>query len=292
MTHPESSTVGRYEPVPWLQQARAFTERTLRELFRSKVALFWSVGWPLFWYLLTTRLFLPVPESIPPGEVATYLAQVKAANAVSYGVFGAATVSLVTFAHAFADDLESKRYRTFRSLPIAPSADLAGRFVAGFALAVVAFVGVLVVGLLDGAALSIRSPLTLPVVLGSLLLFCLAAMAVALVLTLVVQAGEYVTAITTSVLMVSFFLTGFNGTVPSMLPESVRWVVNVAPNALATRLQLYFLTDVAADGNAMAPPALPTGAEPLALLVGFAVVFGGAGVLTVRHFVYRGEGGE
>lgn len=278
--------------VAWTTQVTSFARRSLKELFRSKVAFFWSVGWPVLWYALTLVFFIEVPDSIPASEQAELMGQIKAMNAISFGLFGAFTVSLVTFAQNFGSDLDEKRYRKLRSLPIAPSADLTGRFIAGFVMAALSFCTVLVVGAVDGGSFAVRNALSVPVVAVSLLLFCVVGMSLAVIISTVVNKGEYVTAITNSVLIVLFFLTGFNGVQPSMVPESSQWLVNLAPNSLAARLQIFHLTDFDVSESQLTPPDLPTDPEYLAILVGFAVVFWVASVAIVRYRVYRGEAGE
>lgn len=276
----------------WFRQVKSFAVRGIKELFRDKTALFWSIGWPIGWYFLTMALFIEVPEQVPAEQVDTVLASIKASNAISFGIFGAFTVSLVTFANNFTDDLEEKRYRKLRSLPISPSADLTGRFLAGTLLGLVSFCSVLVAGLLDGASFSPRSPISIPVTVLALLLFCLISMSVGVVLATVIQKGEYLTAISNTVLMILFFITGFNGTSPRMLPEGNRWIINVLPNSLATRMQMYYMTDFSVEDTGLTPPAVPNGAEHFALLVGSAVVLLLCSALVMRRTIYNGEGGE
>lgn len=270
--------------VPWTQQSKAFAVRALREQFRSRAALFWALGWPVLWYGLTTRIFLA-------GVPVSGLGVAKATVAVSIGLFGALTVSLVGFAQTLSTDLTQKRYRKLRSLPISPSADLLGRFLGGFALAAVSFLLVLLIGLVDGASFSLR-PLSVPVVVVSLVLFCVIGMAIATFIAAIIDQGEYIVAITNVILMVAYFLTGFNGVVPQLLPESTRWIVNYVPNALAARLQVAFLVDIDAARAAITPPALPTDPLYLALLVVYAVVLAGVAVIVMGRHVYAGDGGE
>lgn len=175
----------------WLLQVKSFSVRAIRELFRSRIALFWAIGWPIGWYFLTMTLLVEVPEQVPPGQVDTVLAYIKASNAISFGIFGAFTVSLVTFANNFSDDLAAKRYRKFRSLPISPVADLTGRFLAGCLFGLVSFCSVLIAGFLHGASFSLQGPISIPITVLTLLLFCIISMSVAVVLATVVRKGEY-----------------------------------------------------------------------------------------------------
>ncbi|MFC6951308.1 ABC transporter permease [Halorubellus litoreus] len=279
--------------APWYRQTKSFARRSLRELARSKVALFWAILWPVFWYFLTMVLFISEPQGVPEAELAAVMADTKATNAISFGLFGAFTVTLVSFAQNFTADLEEKRYRKLRSLPVYPSADLTGRFLAGFVLALASFWSVIAVGYVDGASFDLHSVLSVPVVLASLLLFCIVGMSTAVVLSAVVTKGEYLTVITNTTLLVLFFSTGFNGVQPAMSPLAD--YVNLVPNSLAARLQVYHLTDVhgsAAASAGVTPPELPADPVYLVVLLGFAVALWGVAVLTMRRAVYGGDAGE
>lgn len=279
----------------WVTQTKAFALRNLRSMLRTKATIIWGFGFPAFWYFLTSLVFLPDAEEI--GGTAT-LADVKGSTAVSLGLFGVLTVTLVAFAGGLSADLTAKRYRKLRSLPVAPSADFAGRYLAGVAVAAVAYVLVLLVGLVDGAAYTLRGPGSIPVVVGSFLLFSLVGVSVAVLVTRLVEDSELVVGITNAILLVSFFLTGYNGTSPALLPAESHWLVNVAPNSLATRLQTWHLTDIPATTPAgveqagLTPPALPVGLGFVALLGAWALAFGGAAAYLMDSAVYSGEGGE
>jgi len=285
-----SSGIGR-----WATQTKAFALRNLRSMLRTKATIIWGFGFPAFWYFLSSLVFLPEAEDI--GGTAT-LADVKGSTAVSLGLFGVLTVTLVAFAGGLSADLTTKRYRKLRSLPVAPSADFAGRYLAGVAVAAVAYVLVLLVGLADGAAYSLRGPGSIPVVAGTFLLFSLVGVSVAVLVTRLVEDSELVVGITNAILLVSFFLTGYNGTTPSLLPEQSQWLVNVAPNSLATRLQTWHLTDIPAttppgvEEAGLTPPVLPVGVTFVALLAAWALGLGIAAAYLMDSAVYSGEGGE
>lgn len=98
-TDQESAAPGhkRVAAVPWLGQVQSFAVRTVREQFRSRAALFWALGWPVLWYVLTTRLFIRGPDA--------GLGVAKTTVAVSVGLSGALTVALVGFAQTLSTDL-------------------------------------------------------------------------------------------------------------------------------------------------------------------------------------------
>lgn len=267
--------------VPWSRQVKAFTVRTLRALFRNRSALFWGLAAPVFFYVV-----FGVIISFGPASSGR-----KATMAIAFGVFGAFSVTLVIFAASLSADLESKRYRKLRSLPIAPSADIVGRFLGGFALAVVSFLLVLIVGILTGASLTLRSPLSVLVVLLSLFLFCLISMAAAVLVASIQDNGEYIVGITNMLVLALFFLTGYNGIVPQLMPEPLPGLVNYIPNALATRLSIYHLTTIG-SGTPLSPPPLPHGPKYLALLCVYAVVIVAIAAVVMHRRIYAGEGGE
>jgi ABC-2 type transport system permease protein len=278
--------------VPWHRQTKAFALRNLRATLRTKATIIWGFGFPAFWYLLSSLIFLPDAEDVGGSAV---LADVKGATAVSLGLFGVLTVTLVAFAGGLSSDLTEKRYRKLRSLPVSPTADFAGRFLAGVAVAAVSYLIVIVAGFLDGADYALQGPGSVPVVIGSFLLFSVVGVSVAVAVTWAVSDPEVVIGITNAILLVSFFLTGYNGTNPGFLPESSRSLVNIVPNSLASRLQMWHLTETPKNGAAQGgatPPSLPVGVEHVALLAGWAVVFAAVGSYLMSRGIYAGEGGE
>lgn len=272
--------------VPWIRQVKAFTFRSFREQSRNRTGLFFSLLFPILIYIQTTRLSAPLFAQTS----STWSGAGKATMTVSLGLFGAFFVSVIVFVSPLSSDLKEKRYRKLRSLPIAPSADLVGRFLGGVVLAAVAFVLMLGVGLLDGATFTLHL-LSVPAVAGSLVLFCAIGMAAATVVAIVVPRPEYVTAITGMGLFVLFMLTGTNGVVPGTLPATVRNVLNYVPNALAARLQIYYLIDPRMHSQ-LTPPALPSDPLYLALLLVYAVGFIGIATAVMRWSVYVGDAGE
>ena len=279
----------------WLRQTKAFALRNLRATLRTKATIIWGFGFPAFWYVMTSLLFLPDAGELSPGVA---LGEVKGATAVSLGLFGVLTVTLVAFASGLGADLTAKRYRKLRSLPVSPSADFAGRYLAGVAVAAVSYVLVLLVGLIDGAEYTLHGPGSILVVTGSFLLFSLVGVSLAVLVTWLVEDSEIVVGITNAILLVSFFLTGYNGTNPGLLPTESRQIVNIAPNSLASRLQTFHLTETPATAPAGAqaggvtPPSLPVEPKFVALLAVWAVVLGVVASFLMDRAVYSGEGGE
>ncbi|ERH09996.1 MAG: ABC-2 type transporter [halophilic archaeon J07HX64] len=276
----------------WLRQTKAFALRNLRATLRTKATIIWGFGFPAFWYFMTSLLFLPDAGDLGPGVA---IGEIKGATAVSLGLFGVLTVTLVAFASGLGEDLTAKRYRKLRSLPVSPSADFAGRYLAGVAVAAVSYVLVLLVGFVDGAEYALHGPESVLVVTGSFLLFSLVGVSLAVLVTWLVEDSEIVVGITNAILLVSFFLTGYNGTSPGLLPEETRQIVNIAPNSLASRLQTFHLTETPPTGaqtGGVTPPSLPVGPEFVALLAVWAVALGAVASVLMDRAVYSGEAGE
>jgi ABC-2 type transport system permease protein len=265
----------------WLSQARAFTERYLRVLARNRAVLFWAFGFPVGFYLLTIELFVDL-NALPADAVGP----TKAVVAVGYGVFGALIVCVTAFAEHLVEDLEAGRYDQFRSLPIAPSADLCGRFAAGYLVSLASFAVVLGVGVLTGSALSLRSPLSLPVVLLVFAGFSISWMMVAVLVAVAVNDERYASIVAVSVAVVSYFVTGFNGTQPAAFAGDPA-LLDVLPNTLAARVLILHLVDVENWAQAgLAPPGAPTGPIPLALLGAYGIFAGVLAIVVLRTVVY------
>lgn len=275
-------TETRHRSVPWTGQARAFTRRHVQQLRRNRLLVLLAVGWPVLWYLLTMTLFIEDPD---PDR----LGYVKAANGITYGLFGAFTVTVAVFAGEFARDLEGDRYRKLRAMPVSPTADLAGRFVAGTALGAGSYLVTILAAAAHGATFELEGigPTTVAILALTLVLFCVIAMALAMLLALVITKPEHMTTIAVVVVLMAFYLTGFNGMTPGMIAEDPAFV-NYLPNSLATRMQIaaWAGTDNVAF---MTPPEAPFSLEYGALLVGYAVVLSAAAVGIMTRFAYGGE---
>lgn len=268
-----------HRTVPWHRQTAAFAERHLRGLSRSKLVLVLAVAWPLAWYFLTVVAFLPDDMG---AEAEAYT---KGATAVSYALFGAFTVAVATFAAGFARDNDQGLYRLFRSLPIAPSADLAGRFLAGLGAATLSYAVTMVVAFVHGARFAPR-PTALLVVPLTLLAFTLVALLLSLALGLLVPEPEYVSTIAVVLVLIAYYVTGFNGIQPGAIANDATFV-NWIPNSMATRMQIYHLFDGDLSDTGMIPPEFPVDWEYVAATVASAAVATVASIGLLRVVGYR-----
>ncbi len=258
----------------------AFARLTVLSQLKNRRTLLFALGFPVVLYLLESRMFLP--QSGPGVGIG------RAVMAVAFGIFGAFSVALVGFARQLGDDIADKRYRKLRSLPIAPSADFTGRFLGSYVVAVIAEAVVLAIAYVDHGAFDAFGPVSVLVVLASLFGFCLVAMALATLMA-VLLTGDSVPQISSFVMLIVFFLTGFNGMSPSSLPSNLRSIVNYVPNSLAARLQMTYLVGPAA---ATSSTPLPDGPVYLGLLALYTVVGAVFASLLLRRYIYAGEVGE
>ncbi len=271
----------------WLTQTRAFARRHLRQYARSPVSLLFIVAWPAFWYLLIVHLLF-----VTGGPTTEAVATAKAAFAVSFGLFGVFTVALTGVISTFTADIATKRYRKFRSLPLSPAADLAGRFTAGVGLSIGSYVALLTIGFVDGAAFTLRHAWSPTVVLLGVVGFAAIGVVIAIALAAIVPRPEYATTGATAVLLASFFGTGFNGVSPGLFPGPP-WLLNVVPVSLITRLQLHHVVAPAGPSSApFGPPALPAGPPAVGMVALYGLAAFSFGVLVIDWGVYRGEAGE
>ncbi|WP_254863462.1 ABC transporter permease [Halovivax gelatinilyticus] len=260
----------------WLRQTRGFTVRYARELFRNKGVLFWTIGFPTGFYLIT--ILTAIPSEVPSAETAT----MKAGMAISFGTFGAIIAALNSFCEQLGADLEDDRYTLFRSLSIAPTADFAGRLIAGTVLVLTAFLAVIPVALLTGAEFSLASPLAPAVVAVALVPFAVFWMVVAIGVAVSVGNERYASIITVSLALVAYMLTGYNGTDPSSY-HGPEFLLNLMPHTLATRL----ITDQLVADGVLTPPAVPETMIGLALLTVVGAVSLTVGIVVVRTQLYE-----
>lgn len=205
----------------WVAQASGFTYRTLRDVSRSWSVLAVAVGLPPIMYLLvtTTRSFDPTTKGL---------------FAVGIAVLGAMIASLTVFGSQLAVDLETDRFVAYRSMAVRPSADFAGRVVAGLVVAALALVVGLGVGVLDSAPISVTGVLPIVISLASFLGLSVVFMAVAVPIVVAANNEQYAQFVLSLVAVFAFMLTGYNGMLSSVavLSESISGFL---PNVLATR---------------------------------------------------------
>lgn len=263
--------------VPWSQQTWVFSRRQFQQLRRNKMMLFLIVGWPTIWYFLTVTFLIEAPE----GE----LGYIKAANGINYGLFGAFTVTVAMFAGSFSRDIDDGRYQKLRSIPVSPTADLTGRLITGSAVGCACYGFTIAVAFLHGATFRTPDIVMIGVLFLTLLLFSIIAMALSMVLAVAIKKPEHMTTIAVVVVLMTFFLTGYNGVAPELIAENAT-IVNYLPNSLATRMQIAAWSGPENVGF-MNPPEAPYSGRYGAILGSYAAVLATASAVLVARVGYR-----
>lgn len=260
----------------WVRQSRAFGRRYLREVFRNRILLFLMVCWPILWYGLTLTLFIDEPAAF-----------VKTGMGITFGLFGAFTIVVAVFAGGFAQDVDRDRYQKLRTVPVMPTADLTGRLGAGIVIGFVSYAATLAFAFATGATFEGFDLWTVAVIGVTLFAFCCIAAVIALLLAIVITKPEYMTMIAVVTVLLAFYMTGQNGLVPTMIVGDAS-LVNIAPNSLATRLQI--VAWVGADSAAfLTPPEAPAAAKYPLILMGYAAGLLALSVGIVRTTAYKGD---
>lgn len=268
----------------FLKQIWAFSDRSLREIIRNKMVLFWLFIWPILWFFLSVFLF--IAPNTPGGEA---LGIAIGTNAISMGIFAVLTATMVGFSVDFAEDINLKRYRLYRSYPINPLADFLGRFLSGFIFGCISFGIIILIAFIMRGRIMFNPLLTLPITFLSLLLLSFLGMGVGLIIANSSNDPNYAVGFSLVILMLLFFLTGYNGTVPRMFPGP-KSMLNFFPNSLATRLITLVLIDfsgVSFENSQLSPPTMPTNPFYIFVLLIYGALFLFIGWLLMYKLQYK-----
>lgn len=259
----------------WLTQVKAFSERCLREVRNS-------------WTMLSIVIALPAGMQLLYGvQSEGGSAEMIASMALGTGTFGAMYICLYIFGYQLAGDLEDRRYEAYRSMPLAPSADLSGRMLSGVVLAGAAFILTILAGVYTGASFELRGLMSIPIVLLAFVVTCVFWMIVAMPVILYAQNERVAEYAVPMIAIVGYIGTGLNGVNTELSPLDGE-ILTYLPNTLPTRLIIYHLVpggDWADIG--VAPPALPTGPEYVALLVVYGLLTLAVGTVLTTRVLYR-----
>ncbi len=268
----------------FFRQVWAFVIRSFREIIRNKMVLFWLFVWPLFWFFLSVFLF--IAPYTPGGEAFGVAIGI---TAVSMGIFAVLTSTLVGFSIDFAEDINLKRYRLYRSYPINPLADFLGRFFTGFIFGCLSFGIIIIIAYFIGGRIMIHPLFSIPVILLSLLLLSFIGMGIGLIIANLTNNPNYAVGFSLVILMLLFFITGYNGTLTSMFPGP-KWMLNIIPNSLATRIITLCLINFSGfryeDAN-VSPPDMPANPWFLIILLIYGILFLLVGYLLIRKYQYQ-----
>jgi len=127
-----------------LTQVNAAFNKTLKELLRDRMVLFWTIAWPIMWVLLGSFSF----TGSAPAEVVPY---VRASITVSMMVFALMTAGMANLPSSIAGDRENGLLAKLISMPISPARDFLGRILALVGFSIIAAVMVIAIGFAVGA---------------------------------------------------------------------------------------------------------------------------------------------
>lgn len=254
----------------WLKQFKAFYFRSIREVLNSWSLIFIALGFAPFMYLVYNASLGSAPPTM------------KAGLSIGIGTFGAMIVCLYVFGNQLIVDLEDRRYETYRSMPMMPTADLTGRLSAGITISSVAFLTTVLVGLVTGASYSLRGFNSVPVVIAAFAFSCVLWMIVSIPMVMLSSNERYAELLTTITAVIATLITGNNGVMPgaAMVGENL---LNIIPNSLSTRVLSYHLIKGGEYTEAgLVPPAMPSSIESLGLLTFYGLISALAGVVLMR----------
>ena len=127
-----------------MSQISAAYNKTVKELFREKAALFWTIAWPIIWVLIGSFSFT---GSAPQGVVP----YIKGSIAISMMVFALMIAGMSNLPASIAGDRANGLLSKLISMPIKPYKDFIGRISAVIILSLVSAALVIVVGVAVGA---------------------------------------------------------------------------------------------------------------------------------------------
>lgn len=246
---------------------RAFAVRAGREHARGWTGL---VGAAVPVALFGLLLFAPGFADSPPARAAAAVA------AAAYGAFLAPTYAA---ASVLSGDLAEGRYRKLRSMPVAPSADAAGRVLAALAPGLVGAAIALAVGALAGGRYAV-APGGAALVVVALVAVAVLGGSLGVVFAALLARGAALAA-SWLVPVALFAASGYGGTRPDAAVEGALVAV---PPTLAARVGGAHLT----DATSLVPPALPEGPLPVAALVALALLGVALAATTLGSWAYGG----
>lgn len=258
-----------------VRQAMAFTGRSLREVRTSWVMLLTIVALAPGMHLLYTAQGEGLPSAM------------TASMAIGAGTFGAIYVCLYVFGYQLSSDLEDGRYVAYRSMPISPLAELAGRMLAGVIFATTTFGLTIATGIATGGSFGLRGPESIPVVVLAFALTCVVWMIVAVPFVVYAKNKRIAEYMVPLIAVAGFVVTGLNGIVAELSMIETE-LLNYLPNTLPTRLLVYHLVpDAEWAAIGAAPPAAPAGPEYVALLGVYALLAVVVGAVLFTFVVYE-----
>ncbi len=127
-----------------MKQITAAFNKTIKELLREKVALFWTIAWPIIWVIIGSFSF----TGSAPQEVIPYI---KGSITISMMVFALMIAGMSNLPASIAGDRANGLLSKLISMPIKPYKDFIGRISAVVILSFLAAALVVGIGIAVGA---------------------------------------------------------------------------------------------------------------------------------------------
>jgi ABC-2 type transport system permease protein len=203
-----------------LRQITGAFNKTIRELFRERAALFWTIAWPILWVLIGSASFTgDVPQMVVP--------YVKGTITISMMVFALMIAGMSNLPASIAGDRTNGLLAKLKSMPINPYKDFIGRILAVVMLSIVAAVLVLLVGISLGARFDTTGVEIIQAV-GFICLVICAASGVGLIAGTLIKhlQGAIMTGV--GIAVITSAVSGLFAPY-ELLPEALQWFSRVYP---------------------------------------------------------------
>jgi ABC-2 type transport system permease protein len=206
----------------------------MKEFFREGAVLFWSIGWPIIWLLMSVFLFL---SEVPEEEEAL----AKGGVTISMCTFSLMTVGMDMLPGAIAQDRERGLFRKLKSMPIKPWKEFLGRSASLLAFSAVGILIIMAVGLALGAEFSFTTEELLKS-LGFFLLILIASAGIGLLIGTFIKSVQLAIGLGIVVMLVTASISGifmpFEG-----LPNALQQFSKVFPVSASNSAILYLLAE-------------------------------------------------
>ncbi|MEM3383200.1 MAG: ABC transporter permease [Nitrososphaerales archaeon] len=213
-------------------QITATFVRIIKEFFRDKVMVFWSIFFPIIWLIMANIVFL---ANAPESE-AVFFRGVFTISMIVYAVMIAAMVDLPG---NIAADRNRGMLSKLKSMPVSQFKDFIGRILAFLVFSLIAVVAVLLIGVLLGAKFS-TTEIGLFQSIGYLLLSILASSGIGLISGTLIKGEQGVVYTGIGVAIITSFMSGIFTTYAQLIPV-LQFFSRIYPISASNSSLIYIL---------------------------------------------------
>jgi ABC-2 type transport system permease protein len=257
-----------------LGQITAALGKTVKELLRGKIMVFWTIAWPIIWVILSSFTFTgDAPADVIPS--------IRGAITVPMMVFALMIAGMASLPGNIAEDRKRGLLSKLMSMPVKPWRDLVGRILGLLAFSSLAAVLVVLVGYGVGARFSYTVTGVLQAI-GFLLLIMLASAGIGMLIGTFIKNvdGAVMTGVGTSVITAA--LSGVM--MPySALPAVLKDFAKIYPVSSANSSIIYLLV----GENYAGYNPLSIGQTTLTIITSLLLFV--AGLIAYSRFCWRKE---